>query len=175
MKSDSFNLHVIDDFLSHDVFLKIINEISNITWDGMAHNYAAEDLKNKHVWYSKSIELEGFIAQNIKENIKNKTVFPIKKFNLLSFTMATKVDPFPHVDVSLEEKYKNQLILYIDGHTDINKGTGFYIKNGDKYDLNTHIGFQKNRGVLFRSGMWHSPLLFNSKDSIPRISIIAQF
>ena len=111
MKSDSFNLHVIDDFLSHDVFLKIINEISNITWDGMKHAYESKDLKGKHVWYSRNIELEGFIAQNIKENIKNKTVFPIKKFNLLSFTMATKVDPFPHVDVSLEEKYENQLIL----------------------------------------------------------------
>jgi len=175
MKSETFNLHVIDDFLSHDVFLKIINEIPNITWDGLSHNYASENLKGKHVWYSRNIELEGFIAQNIKENIKNKTVFPINKFNLLSFTMATKVDPFPHVDEALEGEYENQLILYIDGHTDINKGTGFYVKNGDNHELNTHIGFQKNRGVLFRSGMWHSPLLFNSKDSIPRISIIAQF
>ena len=168
----NFNLHVIDDFLSHDVFLKILNEIPYITWDGSNHRYNSKELKGKHVWYSKDIELEGFIAQDIKENIKNKTVFPISKFNLLSFTMATKVAPFPHID---EGKYKNQLLVYIDGHTDINKGTGFYIKNGDKYDLNTHIGFQKNRGVLFKSGMWHSPLLFNSKDSIPRISIIAQF
>jgi len=175
MKSETFNLHVIDDFLSHDVFLKIINEIPNITWDGLSHNYVSEDLKGKHVWYSRNIELEGFIAQNIKENIKNKTVFPINKFNLLSFTMATKVDPFPHVDEALEGEYENQLILYIDGHTDINKGTGFYVKNGNNRELNTHIGFQKNRAVLFRSGMWHSPLLFNSKDSIPRISIIAQF
>jgi len=174
-KSDSFNLHVIDNFLSNNIFLEVIKEIPNIAWESMNHTYSSQDLKGKHVWYSNNIDCDGFIANNIKETIKDKTMFPINKFNLLSFTMATKVDAFPHVDVSMEGKYENQLLLYIDGHTDINKGTGFYVKNGDKHDLNTHIGFQKNRGVLFKSGMWHSPLLFNAKDSVPRISIIAQF
>tara|TARA_R100001460_G_scaffold103002_1_gene147986 strand:- start:10 stop:534 length:525 start_codon:yes stop_codon:yes gene_type:complete len=174
MISDSFDLHVVDNFLSSNVFLKIINEVPYIEWDSMAHGYKSKELKGKHVWYSKSIDLNGSVAQNIKETIKNKTLFQINKFRLLSFTMATKVNAFPHEDVA-EGEFENQLILYIDGHTDINKGTGFYVKNGNNYELNTHIGFQKNRGILFKSGMWHSPLLFNSKDSIPRISIIAQF
>ena len=174
MISDSFDLHIIDNFLSSNTFLEIINEVPHIEWESMAHAYKSKELKGKHVWYSKRLDLEGLIAQSIKETIRNKTLFPINKFNLLSFTLATKVDAFPHEDVA-EGKFENQLLLYIDGHTDINKGTGFYVKNGNSYELNTHIGFQKNRGVLFKSGMWHSPLLFNSKNSIPRISIIAQF
>ena len=168
-----FNLHIIDNFLSYDVYNDILNYIPNIEWSGENHFYSVNEKNNtKHVWYSQNVENDYFI-EHIKEAIKKNSNFPVNKFRLLSFTLATKVEPFPHTDSHPECKY--QLILYIDGNNDINKGTGFYVKNGNNYDLNTHIGFFKNRDILFKSGVWHSPLLFNAKDSIPRISIIAQF
>ena len=81
-------------------------------------------------------------------------------------------EPLVHCD---GPAFDNQLLLYLDGNTDINKGTGFYVKNGEELVLNTHIGFYKNRAILFKTGIWHAPLLFNATDSIPRIAIIAQF
>jgi|TARA_R110002012_G_scaffold147294_1_gene305730 hypothetical protein len=166
-----FNLHIIDNFLPNDVYNDILNHIPNIEWDGMNHIY---NDKPEHVWYSQNIE-NSYFSQNIKEAIRKNSIFPIKEFHMLSFTLATKVKAFPHTDASPQKLYENQLLLYIDGNNDMNKGTGFYVKNGDNYDLNTHIGFYKNRALLFKAGVWHSPLLFNAKDSIPRISIIAQF
>ena len=172
MRTD-FNLHVLDNFLSNETFLKILNITRSMDWDSMGHTYTEEKIKGKHVWFSREIDPNGFIAKDIKNTIKNKSMLVAKKFSLLSFTMATKVKAFPHEDVG--NTFKNQLILYVDGNTDINKGTGFYVKKNDEFILNTHVGFQKNRAILFKSGMWHSPLLFNANDSTPRISIIAQF
>ena len=173
-----FNLHIIDNFLPNDVYTKILNSITDIAWDPLNHVYdykKTEKLEPKHVWFSQGIDMGGFFAKEIKNCINKSGSFTIKNFSLLSFTMATKVDPFPHRDGPVKGKYNRQMVLYIDGANDINKGTGFYVKNDNRYDLNTHIGFRKNRAVLFNAGMWHSPLLFASQDSAPRISIIAQF
>ena len=171
-----FNLHIIDNFLPNDVYTEILNSITDIAWHPLHHAYGnGKTDKPKHVWFSQGIDMDGFFAKEIKNCINKSGSFIIKNFSLLSFTMATKVDPFPHRDGPVKDKFNRQMVLYIDGANDINKGTGFYVKNDNQYDLNTHIGFHKNRAVLFNAGMWHSPLLFASQDSAPRISIIAQF
>ena len=75
--------------------------------------------------------------------------------------MVPKMEPFPHVDLDDGSGHTNQLVLYIDGNTEMNKGTGFYVQDSEtNINLNTHIGFHKNRAILFKSGMYHSPLLF---------------
>ena len=80
-----------------------------------------------------------------------------------------------HVWFSKNIQNEKQMILYVDGDAEINKGTGFYVPGKDGVELNTHVGFYKNRAVFFKSGTWHSPLVFASDNPKPRISIIAQF
>jgi len=87
----------------------------------------------------------------------------MKRINLAAWTLTNARTPAPHSD---QEQFPEErhLIIYIKGDQEINSGTGFYIENKNKgYDLNTHIGFKKNRAVLFAAkNCMHSPLLWNS-------------
>ena len=173
MQSD-FNLHVLDNFLSDDAYTEAINLIPTIDWGAKTLKY--NGLDNEHRWFSSHLAPHHPIAVEIEKNIKEKTKFKFRGFRLLAFTMVPKMEPFPHVDLDDGSGHTNQLVLYIDGNTEMNKGTGFYVQDSKtNINLNTHIGFHKNRAILFKSGMYHSPLLFLSNDSIPRISIIARF
>ena len=165
-----FNIQIIDDFLPDKIFTNVSKYAANIKWDAKGLNYGSKD---EHVWFSKNIENEDEFKEILKTNIKEKTNLKIKNFELLSFTLAPKTQPYPHVD--RHEDIENQMILYVDGDAEINKGTGFYVPSENGVDLNTHVGFFKNRAVFFKSGMWHSPLVFASDNPKPRISIIAQF
>jgi len=175
----NFNLHVLDNFLPKNSYNDVLNLIPNINWGAKTLTYkgTTKGSADKHRWFSSIIDPDSPIASVIKNCILEKTKFDFRSFRLLAFTMVPKMDAFPHVDLDEEGTgHTNQLILYIDGNTEMNKGTGFYMQeNETKVNLNTHIGFHKNRAVLFKSGMYHSPLLSFSDDSIPRISIIARF
>ena len=59
--------------------------------------------------------------------------------------------------------------------TDLQKGTGFFLKNEDGLQLNTQIGFKENRAIFWDSRAYHSPLNFSAEDKTKRFSIIAQY
>ena len=176
---NNFNLHVLDNFLPENSYNSVLNQIPNIDWGAKAltYNSTEEGMADKHRWFSSHIDPASEIAETIKNCILEKTKFDFRSFRLLAFTMVPKMDAFPHIDIDGDGTgHTNPHILYVDGNTEINKGTGFYVQeNETKINLNTHVGFHKNRAVLFESGMYHSPLVSFSDDSIPRISIIARF
>jgi|TARA_X000001388_G_scaffold77294_1_gene77443 hypothetical protein len=175
----NFNLHVLDNFLPQNCYKDVLDQIPNIDWGAKTLTYktTTEGVADEHRWFSSHIDPDSDIAITIEKCILEKTKFNFRSFRLLAFTMVPKMEPFPHVDLDGDGTgHTNQLILYIDGNTEMNKGTGFYVQENEKtINLNTHVGFHKNRAILFESGMYHSPLLFLSDDSIPRISIIARF
>jgi hypothetical protein len=82
--------------------------------------------------------------------------------------MLATVEPLPHCDLGEECDY--QVIIYIKGNNHLNKGTGFYL-NGD---LNTHVGFNENRGVIWHANTVHTPLNWASDDKSKRFSLIMQ-
>ena len=131
-------------------------------------NYSANynSIENvDHVWFSTPADEE------VKEYLKERCEKILnKKFNInfCSYTMLATSKPVPHCDLS--EKCDYQIIVYLKGNVNLNKGTGFYL-NGD---LNTHIGFNENRAIIWHANTWHTPLNWASDDKSKRFSIIMQ-
>ena len=167
----SFNIQIIDDFLPKKYFNKIKKIAGQMDWGALELHY--EKQHGKHVWFSKNVIDDVELKDQLIKSIRSKTSYPIKDFKILFFTLAPKTEIFPHIDVG--EGFKYQMILYVDGSIEMNKGTGFFLPTKTGITMNTHVGFNKNRAVFFNSGVWHSPLIYASDNAIPRISIIAQF
>ena len=171
MKSSAFNIHIIDNFFPDDIYEKIVESIPTMNWG--SRDLMDSKKEGDHLWFSNLVHPEDELTDILINLINEKSFFKIKKFSLLSYTLQSRTEePFVHTD---EASGDSQILIYIDGPVDINKGTGFYVKQGNEFLLNTHIGFFKNRAVLFPTGIWHSPLTWNSKDGIPRIALIGQF
>ena len=171
MKSSAFNIHIIDNFFPDDIYEKIVKSIPTMNWG--SRDLMDSKKEGDHLWFSNLVHPEDELTDILINLINEKSFFKIKKFSLLSYTLQSRTEePFVHTDDSSGD---SQILIYIDGPVDINKGTGFYVKQGNEFFLNTHVGFFKNRAVLFPTGIWHSPLTWNSKDGIPRIALIGQF
>ena len=164
---EGFNIIIKDNFLEEELFQKLHSKINYLpyqaTYDLL---YDPSNLsKPKHPWFSHPVE------EYIKEIIKNKCEEMWgKKFKagLCSYTMLASVEPLPHCD--LTEKTDHQIIIYIKGNINLNKGTGFYLNN----TLNTHVGFNENRAISWESNAIHTPLNWASDDKSKRFSIICQ-
>ena len=157
---ESFNIIIKDDFLNQNLYKKIYKEIETYTYLPKHHVSSARN----HFWYACKVQ------DNLKKIIKNKCekIFN-KKFKtmLCDYTMVASVEPFAHCDIATSDY---QIIVYIKGNTDLHKGTGFYLNN----ELNTHVGFNENRAILWKSNAVHSPLNWASDDKSKRFSIISQ-
>ena len=161
---DGFNITVLDNFFEKELFDKIYNRIPYISYGAM-NTYLETSDGNKHPWFASDVEED--LVNIIKtkcENIWRKKF----KAGLCSYTMLSTVEPLPHSDFS--EKTDHQILIYIKGNTNLNKGTGFYL-NGE---LNTHVGFNENRAVTWHSNTVHTPLNWASDDKSKRFSIICQ-
>ena len=158
---EGFNIIIKDNFLDQDLHKKIHSKIDK-------YNYSAtfNGIKGiKHIWFSSPIEKEiQEIVKNKCEKILNKKF----KVHFCNYTMLATVEPVVHCDHNDNCDY--QIIIYIKGNTNLHKGTGFYL-NGE---LNTHIGFNENRAVLWHANTFHSPLNWASDDKSKRYSIICQ-
>ena len=156
-----FEIYVKDNFLDEKLFNDIKNKISNLQYFSNA-NY----IKNvNHIWFSCPAEKE------ISEILKNKCEKILDKklqVKFCSYTLLATVEPIAHSDLGEDCQY--QIIVYIKGNTNLHKGTGFYLDG----ELNTHIGFNENRAVLWHSNTMHSPLNWASDDKSKRYSIICQ-
>ena len=100
----------------------------------------------------------------------------IKNINLAAFTCVNTKKATPHVD-NLMFPNEKHLIIYLNGDTNLNAGTGFYDKTGEgTYDLNTAVGVRPNRALIFNADTCiHSPLLYAAEGNSPRFSIIVWF
>jgi len=158
---EGFDISIKDNFFENKLFNELHNKVNYLQYEAKSNTLGYK----KHPWFACPVE------ENIKENIKNKCEkFWLKKFkiNFCVYTLLATVEPLPHCDYS--ENCDHQLIIYIKGNTNLHKGTGFYLKN----ELNTHVGFNENRAVLWHANTLHSPLNWASDDKSKRYSIICQ-
>ena len=158
----SWNIHIIDDFLPEDIFNDVCKNLDNLSFGPM---YVKQGDAN-HIFFSCTILPDDDFIKIVKENVIKKFRQEMKRINLAAWTLTNAQEPAPHFDI---EKFPGErhLMIYIKGDQEVNSGTGFYIENDKKvYDLNTHIGFKKNRAVLFAArNCMHSPLLWNSSST----------
>ena len=164
---NGFDIIVKDNFLEKNHLNKIHKDLSTLIWTGDDHNLYNDDdsKKTSHVWFTAPVS--DFI-QNIVhrkcETILNKKL----KLRFCSYTLLASVEPLPHCDLSDECDF--QIIIYIKGNTNLHKGTGFYLNN----ELNTHIGFNENRAIIWHANTWHTPMNWSADDKSKRYSIICQ-
>lgn len=169
----NFNISIIDNFFNKDDFKFLIKHVSTLSWNPLENIYKGiKDAENKHFWYSSDINKEDKFSKNTLKLINKKTLKKFKGFKTLNFSLAHNPELFPHVDTYNNASF--QFIIYIKGLIDINQGTGFYTFDDDKAVLNTHVGFYPNRLVMWNCGVYHAPLLWNSKKAQPRISMLGQ-
>ena len=158
---NGFDIIIRDNFLDKNVHKEIHKKIDSYIYFPKRNMIKGIN----HIWFScdaddKIVE----IVKNKCEEILHKKL----KVRFCSYTMLATVEPVPHCDLSPECDY--QVIIYIKGNVNLNKGTGFYL-NGD---LNTHVGFNENRAIIWHANTWHTPLNWASDDKSKRFSIIMQ-
>jgi len=162
--NEPFDIIIKDNFLDDKLFNDLHKKISHFNFYPEL-TVLGPDKEKKHSWFAASVSKE------IKEIIKNKCEKILRKkfkVTVCTYTLLAIAKPLAHRDLSKDCQY--QIIIYIKGNTNLNKGTGFYFNN----ELNTHIGFNENRAILWRSNAYHTPLNWSSDDKSKRYSIICQ-
>tara|TARA_R110002012_G_scaffold238372_1_gene412163 strand:- start:2450 stop:2962 length:513 start_codon:yes stop_codon:yes gene_type:complete len=158
---DGFYITIKDNFLEKEKLLELQKNLPLINYSGK-YNVITNI---NHIWFSAPASKE--ITNIIKakcEKLLNKKF----KINFCSYTLLSTVEPLPHCDLNDETDY--QVIVYIKGDVDLHKGTGFYVKG----ELNTHIGFNENRAVIWHSNSWHTPMNWAADNKSKRYSVICQ-
>ena len=173
-KYTEFDIHIKDNFIESDMFKFIYEKIPFHNYSGDSHRYRGDLNKEHHLFFAAKTEPE--VRNYVKERCEK---LYNKKFEqgFCDYTMVMhRKEPMPHHD--LGDDVSHQIIIYIRGEEGLNKGTGFYThdKKNNKYVLNTHVGFNENRGIFWDSHAYHSPLLWNDEDKKSmRYSIVSQF
>ena len=164
---ENFNINIRDNFLDKNTFNKLYDKVPYLRYK--PDEYVIDGVP--HIWFSAKAEPQ--LGEAIKE--KCEKAFN-KKLHLTFFgyTMVATVEPIVHCDYN-KDTTSHQIIIYIKGNTDLQKGTGFFLKNEDGLQLNTQIGFKENRAIFWDSRAYHSPLNFSAEDKTKRFSIIAQY
>ena len=158
---EAYDIMIKDNFLDEELFNNLHSRVGTFMYAAKINLLT----NGKHPWFS------AYVSEDIQEIVKNKCekIWNKKfKVTMSAFTLLATVEPLPHCD--LKDDCSHQIIIYIKGNTNLHKGTGFYMKK----KLNTHIGFNENRAILWRSNACHSPLNWASDDKSPRYSLIFQ-
>ena len=158
---EGFDIIIKDNFFEIEKLTRLQKILPHLNYSA---NY--NSIQNYgHLWFSAPADEE------IQEYLKKRCEKILnKKYNVkfCTYTMLATVEPLAHCD--LDEGCDYQIIVYLKGNTKLNKGTGFYL-NGD---LNTHVGFNENRAIIWHANTWHTPLNWASDDKSKRFSIIMQ-
>ena len=158
---EGFDIIIKDNFFEIEKLTRLQKILPHLNYSA---NY--NSIQNYgHLWFSAPADEE------IQEYLKKRCEKILnKKFNVkfCTYTMLATVEPLAHCD--LDEGCDYQIIVYLKGNTKLNKGTGFYL-NGD---LNTHVGFNENRAIIWHANTWHTPLNWASDDKSKRYSVICQ-
>ena len=158
---EEFDINIKDNFFEDELFNTLHNKVGYLQYEAKSNTLGYK----QHPWFACPVE------EDVKEIIKNKCekIWNKKfKINFCVYTLVATVEPLPHCD--LGDNCDHQLIIYIKGNVNLHKGTGFYLNN----ELNTHVGFNENRAVLWHANTWHSPMNWASEDQSKRYSIICQ-
>jgi len=124
-------------------------------------------------WFQEEIPSGSYAAVACYNSLKPKFFFTRPKaIRDIYCTIISPQKQFaPHVD----RGGNYQVLIYLMGDETVNNGTGFYKPDGKgNMNLNTHIGFQPNRAILFTKDNYHAPLLWAGNSSM-RYSICFSF
>tara|TARA_R100001509_G_C4811035_1_gene196416 strand:+ start:194 stop:730 length:537 start_codon:yes stop_codon:yes gene_type:complete len=171
----NLGLQIKDNFLPKELFEKLANY--SVGLDYSSKNITqGSGIYEEHVFLSNPIDKNDDLLKDLEKSIIEHFKIKIKNTHLAAFTCVNTKKATPHTDLS---KFPNEkhLIIYLNGDSKLNAGTGFYDKIGkEAYDLNTAVGFYPNRAVIFDADTcWHSPLLYTAEGNLPRFSIIVWF
>ena len=171
----NIELQVQDNFLPEELFLKL--KKYSITLDYSSKNIVQKSKDyEQHVFLSNPINEDDNLIKDIEKSIIKHFGVKIKNLHLAAFTCVNTKKATPHTD-KLWFSEEKHLIIYLDGDSKLNAGTGFYnFIDGKTFDLNTAVGFYPNRALIFNAaGCFHSPLLYAAEGNSPRFSIIVWF
>jgi len=171
----NLGLQIKDNFLPKELFEKLANYSVGLDYSSknivQGSGYDAE-----HVFLSNLIDKNDDLLKDIEKSIIEHFNVKIKNTHLAAFTCVNTKKATPHTDLS---KFPNEkhLIIYLNGDSKLNAGTGFYSEVGEgAFELNTAVGFRPNRAVIFNADTCiHSPLLYAAEGNSPRFSIIIWF
>tara|TARA_R100000030_G_scaffold71101_1_gene54695 strand:- start:32 stop:568 length:537 start_codon:yes stop_codon:yes gene_type:complete len=171
----NLDLQVKDNFLPKELFEKLSVYCINLEYSSKNIIYKGKNY-DEHIFLSNPIYKDDKLLQDLEKSIIKHFKLKIKNLNIAAFTCVNTKEPTPHTD-GLTFPNEKHLILYLNGDSNLNAGTGFYNRTNDNnFDLNTAVGFFPNRAVIFNANnCYHSPLLYTSKDNSPRFSIIIWF
>jgi len=171
----NLELQVQDNFLPEKFFLKLANYSINLDYSSKNITQGS-GIYAEHVFLSNPIDKNDDLLKDLEKSIIKHFNIKIKNIHLAAFTCVNTKKATPHTDKLMFPKEKH-LIIYLNGDTKLNAGTGFYNEVGDgAFELNTAVGFRPNRAVIFNADTCvHSPLLYAAEDNLPRFSIIVWF
>jgi len=175
-----FDINIKDNFIEPKIFKSIYDKIPFYQYSDTSHKYTHDTTgeittapfgNERHIWFGTSAEPE--IADYIRkrcEKLYNKKL----ELRYCSYTLVLpREKPMVHCDA--RDTCTHQIIVYIRGDRGLHRGTGFYTEVNNKYELNTHIGFNENRAIFWYSPVFHSPLTWCDENKSKRYSIIAQY
>ena len=162
-----FNIKIKDDFLKNSKFKDLYDKVPFYNYSHSSNSIKYEN----HIWYSAPAPDD--VTEDLRKQCEKE--FNLKlKVRFCSFTMLATVEPIVHCDYS-ENECSHQVIVYLRGNENLNKGTGFYTTKDGSSELNTHVGFKQNRAIFWNAEVYHSPLNWSADDKSKRFSLIAQF
>ena len=149
-------LIVKDNFFSEDIYKKILTELSTLNF---SNRNVTSDIKDKNIYqriyFNFKLDTNHFAVQEVHKLLGNYG-FVLNCFDHSYFLSTKHEGATPHNDVN-----DLNCIVYLKGDEIINSGTGFYDKKEEEYILNRHVGFKKNRAIIFDSKIFHASLQFN--------------
>ena len=168
----NLDLQIKDNFLPKDLFDKLSVYCTTLDYDDKMIKYKVDD---EHVFYTNQIFENDDLLKDIEKSIVKYFSMGIKNLHLAAFTLVAAKEPTPHID-KLKFATEKHLIIYLQGDSHMNAGTGFYESRGDVLNLNTAVGCYPNRAVLFNGhDTHHSPLLYTAENVTPRFALIIWF
>ena len=147
---------VKDNFFDESVLKKIHRDILELKFTNRFVNNKNEDNIYQKIYFEVVLNEKHFAVQEVLKNVENLIEKKLKISGNYYFLSTKHKDATPHEDNS-----DINCLIYLKGKEFVNSGTGFYDRNDDKCNLNTHVGFKENRAIIFDSKIIHASLQFN--------------
>ncbi len=174
MKKDSLSVICLDDFLDKDSLRGLQEKMLSVDYSVATNAEYGEDgkkeEKNKfHHGYEHQFAVDHFKDDLILKKIKDEFFLhdDLKPVEIRAHLKHNTKEPHAHRD-GKGDKEVWSFLLYVKGEQLLYNGTAFY---GQDSKLNTYVGFQENRALLFNSGkIYHTDLQALGQSS-PRYSL----
>jgi len=159
------HLIVKDNFFSKEIYDNIIVDLSGLKFTNRYATADHENIYNK-IYFNINLNHDHFAVKEVSKKLNEEyqlNVLPLENNYYLS---SKHTEATPHNDIQ-DENNINYLncIIFLKGKELLNSGTGFYDydKETKEYNLNRHIGFKRNRAIIFDPSIYHASLQFNEE------------